>query len=86
MIPGILTKEYPVPGMGTNMNNKSDLEGYSFKCMKADMDDLAQMSEYQNIITRGLTGGDDIRILARNSFTFLERMFLIVDYLEKNPE
>jgi hypothetical protein len=86
MFPSIVTNELSLPAMAPSQQSRTGLEGYTIKYIKADMDDLAAMSELQTILTQGLTGSGEIVILDRDKFTFMDRMFLIVNYAEKNPD
>ena len=72
--------------MAPSQQSGLDWKGTPLKYIKADMDDLAAMSELQTILTQGLTGSGEIVILDRDKFTFMDRMFLIVNYAEKNPD
>jgi hypothetical protein len=84
-IPGMMIEEMPVPSMADGLKNVSskDLDGYSIKYIKADMDDLAAVADLQRVETLGLRG-DSIILLNRDKYTFLERYFIVLQYMERN--
>lgn len=84
-IPGIMTEEFNLPAIADGLSNTlgKNLENYSVKYFKADMDDVSDVLELQNIETRALRG-TDIVLLKSDKYTFLERYFIIIQYLEKN--
>jgi hypothetical protein len=83
MIPSILTQEYAVPAMADGLKASKELEGYSVKYLKAELDNPGELLRLQEIETRGVQGNDVI-LLSRDKYSFLERYFVIVQYLEKN--
>lgn len=86
MMPGIMTQEYPVPSISDKMKNKSELDGYSYHILKAEADDPVAMSELQLILTRSINGTGDVVLMDKDKFTFMDRYFIVLTYLEKNPE
>lgn len=86
MLPSIMTQELPIPGIADKLKNKNDYDGYSYKIFRADMDDLEDMSMLQTILTRGTCGSGEVVILERDKHFFMQSMYLIVGYLEKNPD
>lgn len=85
-LPGITAQEYGIPAIADRLKNKKELEGYSYKYIKADMDDLAAMSELELIMTQGINGSGDVVILNKDKYTFMSQCFLIIEYLLKNAE
>jgi hypothetical protein len=85
-IPGLTTQEFALPAMADKLKNNKDMQGYTVKYIKADMDDLGAMSDLSSILTRGIDGSNEVVILNQSSFTFMTQMFQIVQYMEKNPE
>lgn len=83
--PGMNVEEFSLPSMAEGLANSTgkDLSQYSVKYFKADMDDVTDVLELQSIETRGLRG-TDIVLLKSDKYTFLERYFIILQYLEKN--
>lgn len=84
-MPGLTTREFALPAVGDGFKNKSAMDGYSVKYGKFDMDDLEDISLLQDIETRGLQG-EDIVLVEKDKFTFMSSYFIILKYLEKNPE
>ena len=72
--------------MGDKLKNKSNGDGYTVKYFKADMDDVVEMAELSMIVTKSIQSDGDIILLSKDKYTFLERMFLVVEYMERNPE
>lgn len=84
MIPGLMN-EMPIPAMADKLKNRQDYGDYSVKYIKSDIDDLAGMAELQSIETRGIAG-DNVILLDRDKYVFMNNYFIILHYLEKNPE
>jgi hypothetical protein len=84
-LPGLMTREFALPAVTDKLKNKNEWDGYSVKYYKADLDDLEDISMLQEIETRGLAG-DQIVILSFDKFTFMSNYYVIVRYMEKNPE
>jgi len=85
MLPSILN-EMPVPAMADKLKNRNDHSGYTAKYIKANIDDPTEMAELQLIETRGIDGNDEIILLDRDKFTFMQNYYIILHYLEKRPE
>jgi len=76
----------PGPGSG-KMSNKSSLDNMSYRCIKADVDDASDMAQLCDIKTRALQakpGEEDIILLNSDKFTFMDKYFMILEYLERN--
>lgn len=86
MLPGINVQEFTLPPMADKLKNKTGLEGFSYKYFKADMDDLEAMMTLQEIMTKGTNGSGEVLIVDRSQFTFMDRCFQIIQFLQKNPE
>lgn len=74
-----------MPGMLRD-ESKNVLDKYRVKYIKADVDDEVQMGILCQIETRSLQGkpGDEeIILLDKASFTFMDKYFIILKYLEK---
>jgi len=54
---------------------------YKVKYAKIDLDDVASRAELEILETKGLTG-TDIVVLSKSSFTFMDKYFIIITYLE----
>jgi hypothetical protein len=75
----------PGPGSG-KLNGQVDLSSYSVKYMKADIDDAAAMLELSTIETRAIhakPGDEDVVLLEKDKFTFMDKYFIILKYLER---
>lgn len=81
----MLTQEMPIPAMADRLKNKTGLEGYSIKYLKADLDDLEDLCRLQDLETRGIQG-DSIVLLSRDKHSFMNTYSIILQYAEKNPE
>lgn len=62
---------------------KKSMENYSVKTMKVDIDDPVMCMELDKIQTEGIQG-DRIVILDKDKFTFMDKYFIVVTYMEKN--
>ena len=81
-----MTQELPIPAMADKLKNKNDYDGYTYKIFRADMDDLEDMMKMQEILTKGTCGSGEVVIFERDKHFFMQSMYLIVGYLEKNPD
>lgn len=86
MMPGINVQEFSLPPMADKLKNKNEYSNYSVKYIKANMDEMGDMGALQEILTRSINGSGDIVVLSRDKFAFMDKMFLIVEYLEKRPD
>lgn len=77
------TSDIGIPSL--TQKGASGFEDYSVKYIKADLDDLGDVTTLQEIETRGVRG-DGIVLLSRTSFTFNFQCFIVLQYLEKNGE
>lgn len=75
-------KEAGVPGM-VNVLEVAATRGYAIKYIKADMDAPEQVIALQNIETLGLKG-EDIVVLRKDTYVFMDRFFIVVQYMEKS--
>jgi hypothetical protein len=76
----ITTSEIGVPNFGPAP--KADMTKYAVRYLKANLDELDQRIELETIETKGIRG-DDVVIIQRQNFTFMDKMFMVVTYLEK---
>lgn len=81
------TRDIGMPGISSQLSGKkTGLDKYSVKYYKANMDEVGDMLELSSIETRALRakpGDEDIVLIDKNSFTFMDKCFLIIKYLEK---
>ena len=68
-----------IPGKGEAMINS---EKYRIRYYRADVTDLQEISELERILTEGLDG-KNIVILEKDKYSFQDRYFVVVTYLEK---
>lgn len=72
-----------LPGFGPAQQGAGlNLDDYRVRYIKLDMDDPGSVAEAEIIETRGLAG-IDIVVLNKDKFTFMDKYFLIIQYLEK---
>jgi hypothetical protein len=74
-------QEWSIPGL-TSKSSGIDFKKYAVKYYKANLDEPIDILELQNIETRGIRG-EDVLILNRDKMSFMDKYFLIVQYLEK---
>lgn len=71
-----------MPGFGGGKASAQfDPLKYRVRYGKYDMDDMGSVAELELVETRGLAG-TDIVVLTKDKYTFLEKYFLVVTYLE----
>lgn len=86
-IPAMMINEFKVPAMADGLRNgPADLVGYQVKYCKADMDDLTETSALQEIETRGLNPNGNVVLLNRDKFTFMDKYFIVLQYMERAPQ
>ena len=75
---------FSLPGISEKLgdNGMPKIDGYSVKYFKADLNEVSDVMTLQQIETQALKG-DEIVLLDRDKFTFMEKMFIIVRYMEK---
>lgn len=81
---GTPVQEFSLPGMFGSQSDTSKIwESYSVKYKKFDLDEVADVLELQNIETVGLKG-QDIVVLKKDGFAFMDKYMIVIQYLEKN--
>lgn len=71
-----------MPGFGPKGGNTNfDPLKYRVRYGKYDMDDMGAIAELEIIETKGLAA-TEIVVLNKDKYTFLEKYFLVVTYLE----
>lgn len=70
-----------MPGFGPAAPQK-DLRNFRVRYLKVDFDEASDLLELEALETRGIRG-EDVVILNKDKFTFMQKYFLIVAYLEK---
>lgn len=79
------TKDIGMPGISGELSSMK-LEKYKIKYLKADVDDPVGLLELSNIETRALhskPGDEEVVLVSTNNFTFMEKYFIILKYLER---
>lgn len=74
------TEEISIPGFGPIAKKSTD--SYAVRYCKANLDEVDQRMALEEIETRGLKG-EEIVIIQRQNFTFMDKMFMVLTYLEK---
>lgn len=75
-----------LPGFGGGASASSiDPNGFRVRYGKYDLDDMGAIAELEIVETRGLFG-KDIVVLSKDKFTFMDKYFLVVTYLERITE
>ena len=75
----------PGPGSG-KLSGTMNFESYTVKYLKADVDDTAALLELSAIETKALhakPGDEEIVLLDKDKFTFMDKYFIILKYLER---
>lgn len=84
---GFASKPEPVniadlPGFGpSRKGGEYDLKKYKVRYFKADMDNPEDVSTLESIETRALLG-EDIVLMSKEKFTFMQQFFMLLCYLE----
>lgn len=74
--------EIALPGMLVGKNTGTNMENYAVRYLKVDIDDSAARIELEKIETR-VYRNQGVFILSKEKFTFMDRFFFIVCYLEE---
>lgn len=77
-------EDITLPSYGTIPKNLQ-IENYTVKYIKVDMDQPTNVRQLEDIETRGLAG-EEIVLITTDKFTFMEKYFIVLKYLEKKPE
>ena len=77
---GIPVEEYSMPPMGSSKALKP--KDFVFKTVKLDFNEAGDVALFESLVNKHLLG-NDVRIIKRESFTFQDRYFVIVEYVEK---
>lgn len=72
-----------MPSFGPSL--RIDPKKYAIRYLKVCIDDLSAKTELEILETRGMEG-KDIVILSRNTFDFMGKYFVVLNYMEKLPE
>lgn len=69
------------PGFGHKKTQTMDFNEYNVRYAKIDMDDPGSRTELELLETRAIQGRG-IVILTKDKYTFMDKYFMIVSYLE----
>lgn len=72
-----------MPSFGPSL--RFDTTKYVVKYLKVCVDDAPKLVELELLETRGMEG-KEIVILSRNTFDFMGKYFVVINYMEKKPE
>ena len=75
----------PGPGSG-KLTGKTGFEKYVVKYLKADIDVLGDMLAISTIETKALRakpGDEDVVLISEDKFTFMDKYFVVLKYMEK---
>jgi len=81
MASGIKTETLTFPSFGNTPLDAMDLSNYRVRYSKIDTSEPGELMELELIETRGLAG-KDIVVLKKDSWTFMDKLFILVSYLE----
>lgn len=83
-IPGV-SKIDPLtlPGFIPAEKAEVDLKKCSVRYLKADLDSAEGRTDLEHLETRAIRG-DGVYILNKDKFTFMDKYFMIVAYMEEN--
>jgi hypothetical protein len=75
-----------MPGIAGGLNKQVSMGSYTVKYYKANFDEPSDMLELQYIETKALhskPGNEDVVLIDKDKFTFMDKYFIILKYLEK---
>jgi hypothetical protein len=79
---GIITAEpMAFPGFGPKPVDESDFKNYSVKYAQIDIMDPGSRAELEIIETKAVKG-QGIIILTKDKFTFMDKYYMVVSYLQ----
>lgn len=73
------------PGFGHKKIDVRDMNNYNVRYAKIDMDDLGSRTEIELLETRAIQDRG-IVILTKDKFTFMDKYFMIISYLELSED
>lgn len=71
-----------LPGMSGKSQGGIDVNNFTVRYCKACLDEPADVQLLEEIETKGLRG-DDIIVLNKEKYTFMEKFFIVITYLER---
>lgn len=84
---GSISKIDPVtiPGFVPDSNKAFDATKHRVRYSKIDLDDLASIAELEILETKALRN-EGVYILSKEKFPFMDKVFIIVQYIERTPD
>jgi hypothetical protein len=70
-----------LPGFAPKQQNSFDISKFRVRYMKTDMDDTGSITDLEIIETKGLKG-EEIVVLNKHIYTFMDKVFVLVTFLE----
>jgi hypothetical protein len=81
--PKLIDDETSIPGFsGQSSVGEFNPKDYCVRYLKADLDDPSQVTELQDLETRGIRG-EGIILVSRKEFIFQSNVYMLVTYYEK---
>lgn len=77
----IKTEELIMPGFGSN-NLAFDPLKYRVRYLRVDFAEAGDVAQLEEVETRGLAG-KEVVIMSKEKYTFMDKFFFIVCYLER---
>lgn len=83
----VKTKKDPVtdngiPGFLPKASASGGMEKMRMRYQKFDMDELGDVSELERLMTKSIRN-QGVFILSKKDFIFMDRMFMLVEYMEE---
>lgn len=81
------TRDIGMPGISGKISNKNNnVDKYTVKYHKANMDEPADMLRLSEIETKALhskPGEEEVVLIDKDKFTFMDKYYIILKYLER---
>jgi len=83
---GSISKIDPVtiPGFAPDAGKSFDASKHRVRYVKIDLDDLGSIAELEQIETKALRN-EGMYVLSKERFNFMDKMYIVVQYIEKVP-
>lgn len=78
-----VTNGLGLPGITKKLSDTSVFDNYTVKWKQFDLSNTDHILELSVIETEGMKG-DNIVLISSDKFTFMDRYFVILRYMEKN--
>jgi hypothetical protein len=80
------TEDIGMPGISGKLDGTKKLQSYVVKYYKANLDEPVDMLELSNIETKAIRakpGDEEVVLMDKTNFSFMDKYFVIIKYLEK---